>query len=293
MLPDNLFKNIIVHAVEISAIVFSMMCLVEYFELKFSPRIRKQLTQKKSRQFLLSALLGATPGCAGTFVVDTFYMAGIVRFGAIVAATVATCGDEAFVMIANAMKGESSIQPSTVLLIFGVLFGVGLAAGFAADLTQRVFKIKLSSKCIIEHHKEHQRKGMPDFKHFITDHVWGHILKQHFPKLVGWLIFSLVLIEVLEHSFNLREITTDNKVLLMMLAAITGILPISGPNLLFLTLFSKGMVPFSVLLTNSIVQDGHGLLPLLSFSLGDTVRIKVFNIIVGLVIGFILLAFGL
>ena len=293
MFPGHILKSVIVHAIEISAIVFSMMCLVEYFELKFSPRIRDQLTRKKGRQFLLSALLGATPGCAGTFVVDTFYMAGIVRFGAIVAATAATCGDEAFVMIANAMKSNASIQPSTILLLFGVLFAVGLAAGFAADLAQKIFKIKLSGKCIIEHHEEHKCKGMPDFKHFITDHVWGHILKKHFPKLVGWLLFSLVLIEVLDHSFNLREITTDNKVVLLLLATITGILPISGPNLLFLTLFSKGMVPFSVLLTNSIVQDGHGLLPLLSFSLGDTVRIKVFKIIVGLIIGFILLAFGL
>lgn len=293
MFPDQLLRNIIVHTVEISAIVFSMMCLVEYFELKFSIRIRGQLTRKKSRQFFLSALLGATPGCAGTFVVDTFYMAGIVRFGAIVAATIATCGDEAFVMIANAMKSGSSIQPATVLLIFGVLFALGLASGFAADLAQRIFKIKLSGKCIIEHHQEHKCKGMPNFKHFVTEHVWGHILKRHFPKLVLWLLFSLVLIEVLEQSFNLREITTDNKVLLLLLAVITGILPISGPNLLFLTLFSKGMVPFSILLTNSIVQDGHGLLPLLSFSLGDTVRIKLFNIIVGLVVGFILLAFGL
>jgi len=293
MRGDHFIEHILLHTVEISAIVFAMMCLVELFELKFSSKIRAHVTQKRTRQFLLSALLGATPGCAGTFVVDTFYMAGIVKFGSIVAATVATCGDEAFVMIASAVKQSSAIRSWTVLLIFSALFVIGLVSGFAADAAVKIFKIRLSNKCIIEHHEQHLYKGMPNLKHFITDHVWAHILKRHMPKLVLWLVFSLVLIRVLEYSFNLREITTDNTLVLLLLAAIIGILPISGPNLLFLTLFSEGMIPFSILLTNSIVQNGHGLLPLLSFSVGDTVRIKLFNIIIGLAVGLVLLGLGL
>jgi len=44
-------------------------------------------------------------------------------------------------------------------------------------------------------------------------------------------------------------------------------------------------VPFSILLTSSIVQDGHGMLPLLSISIKDFAFIKLFNLIFGLTVG--------
>jgi len=49
---------------------------------------------------------------------------------------------------------------------------------------------------------------------------------------------------------------------------------------------------FSVLLTSSIVQDGHGMLPLLAHSRRAFVAIKLINLLVGLVLGLILMAIG-
>ena len=42
----------------------------------------------------------------------------------------------------------------------------------------------------------------------------------------------------------------------------------------FVMMYANGMVPFSVLLTTSFIQDGHGMLPMLSCSLKDSVLIK-------------------
>jgi len=75
-------------------------------------------------------------------------------------------------------------------------------------------------------------------------------------------------------------------------AAVIGILPLSGPNIVFISMYAQGILPFSVLLTNSIVQDGHGLLPILGFSVEDSVKIKVFNLAFGLIIGFAVAIFG-
>jgi hypothetical protein len=44
-------------------------------------------------------------------------------------------------------------------------------------------------------------------------------------------------------------------------------------------------VPFSVLLASTIVQDGHGMLPLLADSRLDFFRIKAINFGVGLLLG--------
>jgi hypothetical protein len=50
-------------------------------------------------------------------------------------------------------------------------------------------------------------------------------------------------------------------------------------------MFAKGIIPFELLLVNTIMQDGHGLLPLIPYSLRDALYIKLFKlIIVGVVI---------
>jgi len=71
----------------------------------------------------------------------------------------------------------------------------------------------------------------------------------------------------------------------LLIAALMGIIPESGPHLVFVMMYAQGLIPFSVLLTTSFVQDGHGMLPLLSYSLKDSVLIKVFNLVFGLAVG--------
>ena len=57
-------------------------------------------------------------------------------------------------------------------------------------------------------------------------------------------------------------------------------------------MYAKGLIPFSILLTSSIVQDGHGILPLLSYTVRDAAMVKLFNLGIGIGIGLILLAIG-
>ncbi|MBW2593384.1 MAG: selenocysteine protein, partial [Deltaproteobacteria bacterium] len=71
-----------------------------------------------------------------------------------------------------------------------------------------------------------------------------------------------------------------------------GIVPESGPHLIFVMLYAQGIVPFSVLFTTSFVQDGHGMLPLLSYSIKDSLLIKSFNLLFGLATGGLLYAAG-
>ncbi len=83
-----------------------------------------------------------------------------------------------------------------------------------------------------------------------------------------------------------------SNLLLVLIAAGIGIFPESGADVMFVLLFAKGAIPFSVLLTISIVQDGHGLIPLLSSSLRDSVYVKIVNAAAGLIIGLAVLALG-
>ncbi len=61
---------------------------------------------------------------------------------------------------------------------------------------------------------------------------------------------------------------------------------------MFVTLYAQGSIPFSILLASSIVQDGHGMLPVLAHSRRGFVLIKAINFAVGLVVGIAAMALG-
>jgi len=78
----------------------------------------------------------------------------------------------------------------------------------------------------------------------------------------------------------------------LVIATLVAIIPESGPHLIFVTMFADELIPFSVILASSIVQDGHGMLPLLSYTVRDSVLIKLFNLAIGLGLGLIVYSLG-
>ena len=79
---------------------------------------------------------------------------------------------------------------------------------------------------------------------------------------------------------------SDNTVLMILLATLVGIIPESGPHMIFVTLFAAGVVPFPVLLASSISQDGHSSIPLLAESRKSFAWAKLINCVVALAAGF-------
>ena len=112
------------------------------------------------------------------------------------------------------------------------------------------------------------------------------------PRIFLWTWAALFAIAALERWTALDTLISTSHKMLLITAAAVGIVPESGPHLFFVTLYDRGVLPVSILVTNSIVQDGHGMLPLLSYSWRDFLKIKAINLLVDLVAGAILIALG-
>jgi hypothetical protein len=126
---------------------------------------------------------------------------------------------------------------------------------------------------------------VPD--HFIEEHIWIHVLKKHVPRIFLWTFGALLAIHFIEQYIHLESWIKDNYFWILLIAVLVGIIPESGPHLIFVTLFASGSLPISILLANSIVQDGHGMLPMLAVSRKGFVWVKVINMIVGFAAGLI------
>ena len=124
-------------------------------------------------------------------------------------------------------------------------------------------------------------------EHVIKEHLWEHIIRKHFLSIFLWTFGALLVIQIGLHYFDLEQLITSNIPWMILLAVLVGIIPESGPHLLFVTLFATGTVPFSVLLASSISQDGHASLPLLAESKRSFLKAKIVNVLVAAVVGYL------
>jgi hypothetical protein len=122
---------------------------------------------------------------------------------------------------------------------------------------------------------------VPD--HFLEQHLWE--LKKHLLRIFLWTFGVLLAMHYLDAFIDTKAWIQDNLFLVLIIAILVGIIPESGPHLIFVTLFVQGSIPFAVLLANSIVQDGHGTLPLLAVSRNAFFWLKLINIGFGLLFG--------
>ncbi len=325
------------HAIMITGFVFVMMLVIEYVNVQSKGLWLNIISKNKWKQYIFAALLGAIPGCLGAFTAVAMFSHGLISFGAIVAAMIATSGDEAFVMFA--------MFPQKAALLTLILIVLGIFAGFLADKVYTPKKAQLKfSKYNFHLHDEEQcncfQKNVllsqlirptvyrlllfvivislfigslsgwiaGDAKmwikvslivvisfslfiiltvpnHFLKKHLWQHIVIKHLPQIFFWTLGTLLVFSVLMQYVDVESWITNNMLLVLVVAVIVGIIPESGPHLIFVTLFAQGSIPFSVLLASSIVQDGHGMLPLLAESRYGFLAVKITNIIYGLIIG--------
>lgn len=128
--------------------------------------------------------------------------------------------------------------------------------------------------------------------HFVKEHLWGHVIKKHFLKVFLWTLAAFAALHFLNEQLDIKEWIADNLYYIMLIALLVGMIPESGPHIVFISLFMGGVVPLSVLIANSIVQDGHGSIPLLAESGKSFILAKAVNFAVGAIVGYILLVLG-
>jgi hypothetical protein len=275
------FLDVLRESIKITLFVLLMMIAVDFINVKTKGKLESILQSgRRWKQYLVASLLGTAPGCLGSFAGVSLYIHGMISFGAITGLMFATAGDEQFVMLA--------MFPETALIMFGILFLLGIIVGYSTDYIVKKFKIQTCTDCEFKQY----HPGKEGYKHYFKEHIWTHIIKKHIFKIFLWTFGALIVVEYGMTFVNLQSITSDYKFLLLVLGALIGLIPESGPHLIFVMLFAKGLIPLSVLFTSSVVQDGHGLLPMLSYSVKDSILVKVFNFVFGISLGSIIYILG-
>lgn len=355
--------DILTESLTITSFVIIMLLLIEYFNIKTKGSWFKNIKTSKTKQVLLGATLGLLPGCLGGYAAVSLYTHHVVGFGSLLAAFIATIGDETFIML--------SVIPVTALYIMAGLFVAGIIFGLIADrmitfnkpINVGHFEIHEHEQCVTstaektsiiqnlknpsfqrgllifglilfiifmitgifghghEHITEHSHTAGEACKHdhqnfrffiieewmhytflvlaaislyiilkvpehFLNEHLWNHIIKKHFLRIFLWILVSIAAIQGLLYVVHVDHLLDETMFFwaFALMAIAIGIIPQSGPHIIFISLFSQGLIPLSILLVNSIVQEGHAGLPLLAESKKSFLLVKTIKILIALII---------
>ena len=261
------FTDILKEALILTAVVVGIMLLVDLVRANTANLADSSLWKNRRWTVPMAALLGATPGCIGGYVTVSLYDRRVVSFGAIIAMAMATMGDETFIMLA--------MFPKTALALIGGLAAAGIITGYACDA---VMKDRYSHSTEAVSAAEHGHSG------------WKHSLL-HALKVSAWALCAMLAIKIAGFYIDLEPLVSGNAAVLVAIAALIGLIPVSGPHMVFVTLFAQGMLPLPVLLASCIAQEGHAGLPLLASDRKAFIRMKLIKCMLALAAGWLGLLF--
>lgn len=89
----------------------------------------------------------------------------------------------------------------------------------------------------------------------------------------------------------ITDVMTSAGLMAVIVGALIGLIPGCGPQVIFVTLFTKGMIPFAALLANAISQDGDALFPLLAIDRKSSLWATVITTIPALILGILIYYF--
>lgn len=276
----------------ICLLVMLMMALIEVFNVTTRGKLFNRLSGSRVGQVVLCAILGVTPGCLGGFAGVSLYTHRMVGFGALLAMLIATAGDESILML--------SLFPGKALAMFAGLFCLAVIVGIIAEyILDKSGKRHLKDdrhiddnfeihECDEEGHEEHHEEGFRHkIVHFFTDHLWKHVIKRHLPSIFAWTFGVLLAVGLLSAYVDIEAWIKGNTGIMILIAVLVGLIPQSGPHIVFVTMFANGLLPFSVLLANTISQDGHACLPLIAENKRSFAYAKLLKSVLAIAAGFI------
>jgi hypothetical protein len=84
---------------------------------------------------------------------------------------------------------------------------------------------------------------------------------------------------------TITAVLSQTGLMAVIIGALVGIIPGCGPQIIFVTLYTRGLVPFAALLANAISQDGDALFPLIAIDKRSALWATMYNTIPALIVG--------
>ena len=245
----HVLEHSIIDSLKVLLVVIILNIIISFFEGKLANKINKD-----SRfSTLLGSSIGIIPQCGFSIVASDMYLKKKITLGTLIAVFISTSDETLLILFSN----KDTILDGLILILIKLVYAIFI--GLLVDLA---YKDKTNKECTIESHScdthdchHHEEKGF-GYKHFL--HPLIHSLFILLYVFIVNFIFNTIIYFIAEEAFN--EFLTSNKHLSPLFAMLVGLIPNCSSSVIITKLYVLGGIPFSALLSQSIVNAGLGLL---------------------------------
>lgn len=275
---DEVILHGFVDTLKLVLMLFLTYLLMEFIEHKASDKAKGVMTKTGALGPLVGGLFGAVPQCGFSAAAANLYTGRVITIGTLVAVFLSTSDEMLPIMLAG------NIKLTTVLLIILYKTVVGIAMGFAIDLTCRTLKIKrreINIDEICENDECHCERG-------ILFSALHHTLN------VSIFIFAVtVLINAAMFFIGYDALSSSIlsvPVLGHLICTVVGLIPNCAASVALTGLAMSGVISVGAMMSGLFAGAGVGLVVLFKMNRHPKENLIVVSLLVGIGLVFGLLA---
>ena len=276
-------KDTLIDSIKLLPFLFITYLIMEYIEHRTSNKAKE--TIKKSGKFgpFIGSLLGIVPQCGFSVSATNLYAGRVITLGTLIAVYLSTSDEMLPIMLSEA------VPISTILIILGIKFAIGIIAGFLIDLVLRILKKNQEEEKIVDIcEKEHC-------------HCENGILKSAIHHTVHIFLFILAITFVLNVIIyfigeeNISGFLANQPVLGPVISSLIGLIPNCASSVIITEMYLENVINVGTLIAGLLVNAGVGLVVLFKTNKGIKENIKIVGVLyaIGLISGIIIQLLGI
>ena len=247
----EILKEASLDTLKLLPFLFITYLIMEYLEHKTSDKVKK--TIQKSGKFgpILGGIVGIFPQCGFSVSATNLYSARVITLGTLISVYLTTSDEMLPILLTE------SIPITTILIILGLKFIIGIIFGFLIDMVIRIIKKgktlepKIQELCENEHCHCEEGILISTIKHTINIVIYIFIIT----LLINGII-------TLIGEKNIANFISGNLVLGPIIAGLIGLIPNCASSVILTELFVENVISIPILISGVSVNAGVGLLVL-------------------------------
>ena len=247
----EILKEASLDTLKLLPFLFITYLIMEYLEHKTSDKVKK--TIQKSGKFgpILGGIVGIFPQCGFSVSATNLYSARVITLGTLISVYLTTSDEMLPILLTE------SIPITTILIILGLKFIIGIIFGFLIDTVIRIIKKdktlepKIEELCENEHCHCEDGIVISTIKHTINIVIYIFIITLFINGIITFI-----------GEENIANFISGNLVLGPIIAGLIGLIPNCASSVILTELFVENVISIPILISGVSVNAGVGLLVL-------------------------------
>lgn len=274
----DIILDTLIDALKLVPFLFIAFLIIETIEHKLSNKTKKIISKSGKFAPFFGSLLGLIPQCGFSVIATNLYITRIISLGTLIAIYLSTSDEMLPILLSE------NAPLTTIFLILGIKFLVGLITGYTIDF---IYRRQQKSSSINYDICQDEHCGCNHNHNLIISSII-HTCKTLFYLLLITFIINILFTYV--GSPYLSKIFLKDSLIAPFITSLIGFIPTCGSSIMLTQLYLKGAISLGAAISGLLTSSGVAILVLLKSNKNIKENIKILSILygIGVIVGIII-----